>query len=125
MKRIATKPLMTAGLASAARTAWSAPASRQRRSILSTDFSDSARSSDVQRQDTAARSSPTAVSRVACAMTLVGEGALAWLALVSRDGELLLVLNGGAGLSASMVVPVGEEEGCCRSRQAAMRRLST
>jgi len=44
----------------------------------------------------------------------VGKGAL-WLALVSGDGELLLVLKGGAGLSASMVVlvggGVGEEEG--------------
>ena len=130
MKRISTKPLMTAGLASAARTAWSAPASRQRRSILSTDFSDSASSSDVQRQDKAARNSPTAVSRVACAMMLVGKGAL-WLALVSGDRELLLVLKGGAGLSASMVVlagvgvAAGEEEGWCWSRQAAMRRLST
>ena len=128
MKRISTKPLMTAGLASAARTGCSAPASRQRRSILSTAFSDSGRSSEVQRQDKAARRSPTAVSRVACAMTLVGEGALA---LVSGDGELLLVLKGGAGLSASMVVlagvgvAAGEEEGWCWSRQAAMRRLST
>ena len=79
---------------------------------MSTDFSDSASSSDVQRQDTAARSSPTAVSRVACAMTLVGEGAL-WLALVSGDEELLLLLKGSAGPSASLVVLVGggiEEE---------------
>ncbi|OEL37854.1 hypothetical protein BAE44_0001127 [Dichanthelium oligosanthes] len=93
------KPLMTAGLANAVRMAYSAPASRQRRSILSTDFSDSARSSDMQRQEMAAWSSPTVVSREACTMTLVGEGALAWLALVSGDGELVALNGGCTGLS--------------------------